>query len=336
MPASRPRLIVIGASAGGVEALTRLVRALPADFPAAVAIVLHISSSGTSVLPAILGRAGAIEVRAATDGQAIEAGCVVVAPPDQHLMVLDGHYVLRHGPRENGHRPAIDPLFATAADAYGRRAIGVILTGTLDDGAAGLVAIKVGGGLAVVQDPDDALYPSMPANALARVEPDHVVPLDELPELLVALAQDTAPVTEPPPDPPPRATPPGSELDAAPGMPAGEAAGLSCPECGGSLWYVDENGTFRFRCRIGHAYSEQSLLQEHGRSLEVALWTALRALEERAALLRRMASRVAEAGHDRSARHFRTKADELDRQAGVIRNHIVPTAVESDPEMASG
>src|SRR3954447_448751 len=190
MTAVRVRLIVIGASAGGVEALTELVRALPRDLRAAVAIVLHVAPSGTSVLAAILGRVGTIAVRTAADGQAIEPGCVVVAPPDQHLMVLDGHYVLRHGPRENGHRPAVDPLFASAAEAYGSDAIGVVLTGTLDDGAAGLAAIKVGGGLAVVQDPDDALYPSMPVNALARVEPDHVVPLARLAPLLVELTHE--------------------------------------------------------------------------------------------------------------------------------------------------
>src|SRR3954452_7231757 len=336
MAPARVRLIVVGASAGGVEALTALVRALPADFPAAVAIVLHVASSGTSLLPAILGRAGSIRVQAARDGQAVEAGCVVVAPPDQHLTVLDGQYLLRHGPRENGHRPAIDPLFASAADAYGGAAIGVILTGALDDGAAGLAAIKVGGGLAVVQDPDDALYSGMPVNALARVEPDHVVPLVELAPLLVELARDDGPMTEPPPDPPPHAERPGPELDASPGMPAGEAAGLSCPECGGSLWYVDDNGTFRFRCRIGHAYSDQSLLREHARSLEAALWTALRALEERAALLRRMASRAADAGRASLAADFRTGATDLDKQAAVVRDHIVPMALESDPEAVSG
>ena len=336
MTPTPPRLIVIGASAGGVEALTELVSELPADFPAAIAVVLHVPASGTSVLPAILRRAGALDVQPAAEGQPIEPGCMVVAPPDQHLMVRDGHYVLRHGPRENGHRPAIDPLFATAAVAYGPDVIGVVLTGALDDGSSGLSAIKVGGGLTVVQDPDDAMYPSMPANALARVAADHVVPLAQLAPLLMELAREEVSVTDPPADPPPRARPPGNELDAAPGMPAGEASGISCPECGGSLWYVDENGSHRFRCRIGHAYSEHSLLQEHGRSLEVALWTALRALEERAGLLRRMAKRATEAGHSRSAAGFRTHAAEIDQQAAIIRNHIVPVAVESDPEVASG
>src|SRR3954470_4241588 len=213
MSPERSRLIVIGASAGGVEALTAVVRALPADLPAAVAIVLHVPASGTSVLPAILGRSGEIPVRAAADGVPVEPGCVVVAPPDQHLVVADGRYALRHGPRENGHRPAIDPLFTTTGEAYGPNAIGVVLTGTLDDGAAGLAAIKLGGGLAVVQDPEDALYPSMPLNALARVEADHVVPLAEVAPTLVRLVRQDAPVTGPGADPERRAESPGIELD---------------------------------------------------------------------------------------------------------------------------
>src|SRR3954447_17818686 len=221
MSPERSRLIVIGASAGGVEALTAVVRALPADQPAAVAIVLHVPASRNRVLPASLGRSGEISVRAAEDGVPVEPGCVVVAPPDQHLVVADGRYALRHGPRENGHRPAIDPLFTTAGEAYGPHAIGVVLTGTLDDGAAGLAAIKLGGGLAVVQDPEDALYASMPLNALARVEADHVVPLADVAQTLVQLAREEAPVTDPGTDPGRRARSPGAALDAEPGMPAG-------------------------------------------------------------------------------------------------------------------
>jgi two-component system, chemotaxis family, protein-glutamate methylesterase/glutaminase len=328
-----PRLIVVGASAGGVEALTELVGALPEDLGAAIAVVLHVAPLGTSVLPAILDRAGAMSARAARDGDAVRPGCVFVAPPDRHLEVEDGTFALRHGPRENGHRPAVDRLFSSAAEAYGPRAIGVVLSGTLDDGAAGLATIKLRGGRAVVQDPRDALYGGMPANAMARTAVDHVCALADIAPLLVALAGERAAMNGTPADPAPEARAPGRELDAGPEMPAGDAAGLSCPECGGSLWYViEEGGTPRFRCRIGHAYSEESLLDQHGRSLEIALWTALRALEERSALLRRMARRAENAGQPRSAHSFLEQTRELDRHAAVIRDHVVPSATASGQE----
>lgn len=323
-----PCVIVLGASAGGVQALTRIVSDLPENLPAALAIVLHVAPRGTSVLPQILDRAGAFPVRAARDGATVEPGCAFVAPPDRHLTVRDGHFDVSYGPRENGHRPAIDRLFSTAAEAYGTRAIGVVLTGLLDDGTAGLAAIKQHGGTSVVQDPEDAMHRSMPANAIARVRVDHVVPVARIGPLLVELVAGNPPVSGAAPDPPLHSESPGSELDASPGMPAGEAAGLSCPECGGSLWFVEENGAQRFRCRIGHAYSEESLLSEQGQSLEIALWTAVRALEERAALLRRMAARADGAGLTKSAKSFAEQAGELDRRADVVRTHIAPGATE--------
>jgi two-component system chemotaxis response regulator CheB len=202
-----------------------------------------------------------------------------------------------------------------------------VLTGTLDDGAAGLAAIKHLGGRAVVQDPEDALYPGMPASAIARTEVDHVVALDGIGPLLAELAGNDGAVSDPEPQPPRHTEAPGAELNAAPDMPAGSASGLSCPECGGSLWYVVEGGTPRFRCRIGHAYSEESLLHQHARSLE-----------ERAALLRRMARRAETAGHAHSARGFQEQAVHLDANAAVVRDHIVPTtmATADTGETASG
>jgi two-component system chemotaxis response regulator CheB len=326
-------LIVVGASAGGVEALKALVRELPESLGAALAIVLHVAPSGRSVLPAILNRAGRMNARAAADGDVLHEGCIYVAPPDFHLVVADGRLALEHGPRENGHRPAVDRLFRTAAEAYGPRTIGVVLSGTLDDGAAGLAAIKHRGGRTVVQDPEDALYPGMPVNAIARSPVDHVAPLASIPALLVGIVGEDTEMSEGAPEPEPRAEPPGIELDAGRDMPAGDASGLSCPECGGSLWYVAEGDAHRFRCRIGHAYSEASLMDEHGRALEVALWTALRALEERAALLRRMARRADDADHSGSARSFRQQASELDHHAAVVRDTIVPTATAGGEDL---
>src|SRR4051794_32107662 len=228
-PADRRSLIVIGASAGGVEALTAIVGAFPDDLPAAVAVVLHVAPSGRSVLADILGRAGTLPADVATDGAELRQGHIFVAPPDRHLLIDDGRLALRHGPRENGHRPAIDPLFSSAAAAYGRDAIGVILTGNLDDGAIGLAAIKSRGGVAVVQDPDDAVYPGMPSHALERVDADHVVEVARIGPLLVDL------VTQPPRGEPMSDIEPGSEITRAPApveltvnpaMRAGEAAGI--------------------------------------------------------------------------------------------------------------
>jgi two-component system, chemotaxis family, protein-glutamate methylesterase/glutaminase len=327
------RLIVIGASAGGVEALQRVVSRLPAELPAAVAVVLHISRSGTSVLPEILRRQHTLPVERPQEGEEVLPGRIYVAPPDRHLLVADGRFILSAGPRENGHRPAIDPLFHSAAEAWGPAVIGVVLTGALDDGAAGLAAVKVAGGIAVVQDPEDAMHRGMPTSALERTSVDHVVALDDLPPLLVELVGDGEATVSDPIEPPSPADP-GRDLDAGPGMSGGDAAGLSCPECGGSLWFVEQSGAPRFRCRIGHAYSEQSLFEQQGEALEAALWAALRALEERAALLRRTARRAETSGHQRSAATFLAKAAEIDDRAAIIRTSIVPTAI--DPEASVG
>ncbi len=182
-------IIVVGASAGGVEALSELVKNLPSDLNATVFIVLHVPSHGTSVLPNILNRAGALRSHHAKDGQAIVPGRIYIAPPNYHLLIKHGHVHLSRGASENSHRPAIDPLFRTAARAYGRRVVGVVLTGVLDDGTAGLMAVKMRGGMAVVQDPDDAMYSGMPRSAIANVmDIDFVLPLSKIPAELVNLA----------------------------------------------------------------------------------------------------------------------------------------------------
>jgi two-component system chemotaxis response regulator CheB len=308
----QPDLVVIGASAGGVEALQAMVKNLPAEFPAAVLVVLHVASAATSVLPQILSRKGPLPATFASDGDELRPGQIYVAPSDHHMLVDDGRIRLTRGPRENGHRPAIDPLFRSAARSADGRCIGVILSGLLDDGAEGLRFIKASGGGAVVQDPDDAHYPSMPEAALGLTAVDRVVPADQMAEALCALIED-----------PPhrvRAEHPAAlvieECDVD-----GPPSGLTCPECGGALWEKDDGPNVRYACHVGHAYSIASLLEEQGRSLETILWSAVRALEERAEMHRRLAQRASGA---RSQLH-EDRAHEAAQHAAGLRRMLAAT-----------
>jgi len=330
---NRRDIVVIGASAGGVETLMRVVARMPADFPAAVFVVLHLPATGKSFLPQILDRVGPLEVVQAVDGQPIEPGRIYVAPPDCHLLLENGNVSLGGGPKENGHRPAIDQLFRSAAVAYGPRVVGVVLSGVLDDGTAGLRAVRKERGIAVVQDPDDALYPAMPLNAIAGARPDHVVTADELPELLNDLTHSNvesdvrdfpdltmeSEYAELPPELP-EAEPPG------------EASGFVCPECGGALWELQDGELTRFRCRVGHAYSAGSLLADHSESLEAALWTGYRALEERAAMARKLATRLNDRGQSRTAKRFEEQAKAAQKHGRTIREVLL--GLEAMPEPA--
>jgi two-component system chemotaxis response regulator CheB len=276
-------IVVVGASAGGVEALSQLARGLPPQIPAAIFVVLHTPPFGNSVLPLILKRAGRLPVAHARDGEPIQTGRIYVAPPDHHLLVGRGFVRLVRGPRENRNRPAVDPLFRTAARAYGRRVVGVVLSGTLDDGTAGLMAIKRLGGVAIVQDPDDALFAGMPQSAIENVEVDHVVPLDFVADLLDKLAREPVEETEEesvPEDLDKEAAIEALDLAAIEnGERPGTPSTFACPECGGTLWELQEGELTRFRCRVGHAFSPDSLLAEQSEALETALWSAFRALE---------------------------------------------------------
>jgi two-component system chemotaxis response regulator CheB len=285
-------VIAVGASAGGVEALRALVAGLPPDFPGAVLVVLHVPRDGPSALPGILSRSGPLPAETAVDGERLRRGRVYVAPNDHHLLVLDEHIRLTRGPAENGHRPAVDPLFRSVARAFGRRAVGVVLSGSRDDGAAGLTSIVRRGGVAVVQDPADALYPWMPRAALAQVRTDHAGPAAELGGLIAGITAMDLPENPPAPAD-------DRLLDAEVNMSelgsvttddlAVPAAGYGCPSCGGSLFQMEADPVPRYRCRVGHAWSPESLLDEQAVALEGALWMALRALEEKSALSRRMA-----------------------------------------------
>jgi two-component system chemotaxis response regulator CheB len=321
----RRNVIVVGASAGGVEALRTLVGSLPPDLPATVLVVLHVPSYGGSVLPAILSRSGELTARHPESGEKLVEGQVLVAPPDHHLVVYDGQAMLTRGPRENGHRPAIDVLFRSAAHARDAAVIGVVLSGVLDDGTAGLGAINARGGVTVVQEPADALYPGMPSNAIAHIPVDHVVPASEMGALLTKLCSEEAPDHGAP-----RSELMAIETEMAmmddeamtgsdrPGRPSG----YSCPDCNGVLWEIDDGDLVRYRCRVGHAWSAQSLLGEQAQQLDGALWMALRGLEEKAALARTMGDRAHERGSPLTAQRFGEHADDAEHAATLIRSML--------------
>jgi two-component system chemotaxis response regulator CheB len=323
-PVVQRDLIVIGASAGGVQALQELVSQLPPELPASVLVVLHLMSAGTSVLDSILGRAGDLPATQARDGERLERGHIYCAPPDFHMLLRGRQIHLSAGPRENGHRPAVDPLFRSAARAYGPRVIGVILTGTLDDGTDGLRLIKESGGATVVQDPDDAAYRGMPESAVEFVGPDRVVPLAELGATLFELID--APL-EPPPtngvEDPARQPIDLVEVEFGREEPEGDPTLLTCPDCGGVMLERDEGGLVRFACQVGHAYSPESLDEEQGEALESALWTAIRSLDERADLLRRMARRADRHGADPTVDRLSQKAEIATGHADEIRNTLL-------------
>ncbi|WP_017318283.1 chemotaxis protein CheB [Mastigocladopsis repens] len=321
-------IIVIGASAGGVEALSYLVKHLSPDLNAAILIVLHVPAHGTSVLPRILSRAGKLPVSHATDGETIHPGHIYVAPPDYHLLVKSGYIRLTRGPRENSHRPAIDPLFRTAARAYGRRVVGVVLTGVLDDGTAGLQAIKIQGGVAVVQHPDDAMYSGMPRSAIENVDDiDQILPLADIPDALVVLANTPVPAeAENPVSKEIEIESELAEMDMTvlnnehrPGKPSS----FACPDCGGTLWDLSKEDVLRFRCRTGHAFSAETLLAKQSDALEDALWIALRALEEKSSLARRMATRMRDRNQNLSAKRLEEEAHDSQERAAVIRDVLL-------------
>jgi two-component system chemotaxis response regulator CheB len=328
-------VVVVGASAGGVEALGTLMGGLPADFPAAVLVVLHVMAGGRSMLPQILTRSGPLPAVTAADGEAVVRSRIYVAPPDHHMMLDDGTLQLNRGPRENGHRPAIDPLFRSAARAYGPRVIGVILSGLLDDGAAGLRVVKEQGGATVVQEPSDALFSAMPVAAIAATDVDRLAPAEMIPQVLAELIRCPLPAPEPGPL---------AEADLVEQDPGGLAlvdglpTPLSCPACGGAMWETVEGPVVRFTCQVGHAFSTESMLREQGSAVEQAMWGALRSLEERAELLRGIARRQSRGSRVR----FEERAADVEAQARQIRAVLVDRGVDewdtTEPEVpgASG
>lgn len=329
-------LVAIGASAGGVEALRELVASLPPELPAAMLVVMHVLPTGTSMLPAILARAGRLPATGARHGELLERGHIYVAPPDHHLLVADGHISLSHGPRENGHRPALDPLFRSVARSFGQRAVGAVLSGTLDDGTAGLRMMRSYGGATIAQDPDDALYRGMPQSAIDNGAAEHVVRISKMADLVCTLLDTPVTRNGGPPDEEDEDPLPEPNLDIAEPQPvqAGDLTPLTCPECGGALWEHQEGDLVRFKCHVGHAFSPASMQTEQGRALEAALWSAMRSLREREALFRRMARRGAQLSSDTEVR-FERKADEVASHIEAIERTIAElgaTPVETPDE----
>jgi two-component system, chemotaxis family, protein-glutamate methylesterase/glutaminase len=319
-----PSLVIgMGASAGGIEALRAVLGRLPADFDAAVCVVLHLPAGGKSLLAPILDRATPLDAAVALDGEPLEAGRVYVAPADRHLLVEEGRISLSDGPKENGTRPAVDPMLRTLAGSYGPRAVAVILSGALGDGSAGAAAVAGAGGAVIVQDPAEAAVPSMPESALRAVADASVLPADQVGAALAKLADARRSMREDVimlPDPEPDEVP-------EPPTPPGPPTSLTCPECGGPLWDESHGGAPGYRCRVGHVYSEDALVEAQGASVEAALWTAVEVLEERAELLRRVAGRRGDL--PRTRRRLEDGAADALRRARLIRR-----ALGSAPEGA--
>jgi two-component system chemotaxis response regulator CheB len=318
-------IVAIGTSAGGVHALQFLAARLPASFPAALLITQHLSRTYPSQLDEILSAAGPLPAQFAADAAPIERGHIYIAPPDRHLLVFGDEISLGLGPPENHARPAIDPMMRSIARCCGFRAIGVVLTGGLADGASGLATLKAYGARTIVQDPKDASVAEMPFSALERMKPDHVVSLAEMPSLFERLiAQPVGTPIAPSSllDFEVEAARTGrsemSELDRI-----GKRSVLTCPECGGVMWEIKDGELSRFRCHVGHAYTAENVNSALDESVKRALASAARALEERVALSRKLAQEAARQGRNHLARSWAQQEHEAQHELKVIRNSIL-------------
>lgn len=309
--------VVVGASAGGVEALSKLVSQLPENFPAALLIVIHFPESATSLLPSILSRQGPLPAKHAEDGEQLKAGRIYIAPPGKHMLVMADKIRLVVGPKENNNRPAIDPLFRTAARTCGPSVVGVILTGLLDDGTPGMAAIKQRGGITIAQDPDDALFADMPRNAIQNVDVDYILPLSRIGPKLAEIAGCEVPdwESEFTIDPTEMTLQELQSLESR-----GRPSAFVCPECHGTLFELTEDGIFHYRCRVGHSYLPETLASQQEGGIEAALWTALRALKEHNSLLARMVVRMEQRGVPKAAETYRQRLAEGDARIALLAN----------------
>jgi two-component system chemotaxis response regulator CheB len=320
-------IVVIGASAGGVEPLKRIASDLAPDLYAAVFVVLHLAANQKSVLAELLDGAGPLRAAVARDGEKIQRGRIYVAPPDVHLMLDDGSVRVTQGPPENRHRPSVDVLFRSAARFYGPRVIGVVLSGALDDGTAGLIAIKIRGGLAIVQDPAETFASDMPRNAMKYLQVDEVLRAAAIGPALNRLTHDGVdPLSaEPPTDDMIQETriarldPQAMEDEERPGV----QSEFACPSCSGVLWEIQEGNLLRFRCRTGHAFSPETLIDAQDDGVERALYMAIRAIEERLSLRRRLIEQARRRQLETLASEWEAKANELEEAAESLRRLLL-------------
>jgi two-component system chemotaxis response regulator CheB len=333
-------IVVIGGSSGALEAVRTILSGLPPTLDASLFIVLHTSPDSPGLLDRLFGRVTKFPVVYPHDKERIAPRNIYVAPPDFHLLVKRSHLRLTRGPRENRFRPAIDPLFRSAATAHGPRVIGVILSGAQDDGAVGMRLIKSSGGVAIAQDPSEAIIPSMPLAAIRHVDVDHVLPASEIAEAIARLAAEPIAVSEVNMTDRERTDVSEAGSDAIHEADAlGPPSPFTCPECGGTLWESKNGGLLQFKCHVGHRYSGDSLESAQAEQLDRALWAGLRALEESAELRRRMAVHARGQGMAAIASGYDDHAQESELRADVIRRVLMPESdkepVGAEPESAA-
>ena len=337
-------IVVVGASAGGIEALTDLVANLPRDFPGTIFVVVHVPEGATSVLPKILARRGKLPAIHPKNGDRIEKGRIYVAPPAFHMMLEKKRIRLVRGPREHGVRPAVDPLFRSAAQSFGPRVVGVILSGNLDDGTAGLEMVKGRGGTSLVQNPEEAQYSGMIDSAIRNRCADEILPAVGIAARLVELSKVGAEEPEEAMfESEERAEDEEKEVaieeldfaqlhgDDQPGV----VSAFVCPDCNGTLWELTNSDALRFRCRVGHAFAIDSLLARQQDAVENAFWVALRALEERGALMRRLLRRAEQSGHKAGIQRYNEEAKAVTERAKTIRDIILSGILTNGAETPS-
>lgn len=334
-------IAVIGASAGGVQALSQLARDLPSNLNAAVFIVLHIAIDAPSHLPDILAHSASLPVFHAIDGEPIAKGRIYVAPPNRHFLLQGERVRLVHGPKENLHRPSIDALFRSAARWMGPRVVGVVLTGARSDGKVGMRSIKQRGGVTIVQDPEEAPFPSMPMSVLQEIKVDYSIPLLEIAPLLAKLSRQEAEGEGKYPVPDnliieariARQQMEADELIASVER-LGKVSRLTCPDCHGALWEIDDQEILRYRCHVGHAFSAEALDSGQSEMLEVALWSAVRALEEQMILAKKVQERARKANQMEVVRAYQKRAEEAEEHSSIIRQLLVGNDSDASDESA--
>jgi two-component system, chemotaxis family, protein-glutamate methylesterase/glutaminase len=327
------KVVVVGASAGGVETLIKLIEKLPKDFAAPVLIVQHLSPHRPSTLPYILSRVSELPVEPARNFEIIKPGHIYVAPPDQHLIIEEGNLKLARGPKENFSRPSVDVLFRSAAVAFGPRVIGVILSGSMGDGASGLQAIKSAGGVAIIQDPNEALNPSMPLAAAQEVRIDAVLSIAKIADELVKLSKKPLTSMKKKKSTKKNAKKKLAEKELkqskfkeeqlAKEGEYGEPSVYACPDCRGVLWEIKDGDLIRFRCRTGHGYLPEVLSERQSDNIESSLWAAMTALEEKSSLSLRLARKFSDIGDASAANRFQEKSKDSLAKAEVIRQILI-------------